>query len=261
MRHRSFYIILIALPVSLFAGLLQAQPPPADTTINSVRIQFRYSPGIFPRSWTQPPINAKGVPIDKSEIARSKQVLQGALGKYPAVMLKKELRAVYMLRDMFFYEVAYGGTNTTDALYLCNNGKQAGYSDLYIEQSFHHEFSSILYRNYPLYFDESAWKNAHIAGFDYNDPENGVGAIRNNESSQELDTALCRKGFLTQYSMSGIENDLNTVAQNLFAPSAGFWDIADRYPRIRTKVTLLIAFYKRIHPGFTETFFRQCSKK
>ena len=98
-----------------------------------------------------------------------------------------------------------------------------GYTELYLEQTFHHEFSSILYRNHPSFFDEAGWKNANISGFDYNDPEAGVGAIRNNQSSQDLDTALCKKGFLTQYSVSGMENDINTFAQNIFSPSENFW--------------------------------------
>ena len=161
---------------------------------------------------------------------------------------------------MKFYDVGYGGTNSTDALYLTNSGTVAGYSDLYLEQTFHHEYSSILYRNYPSFIDEEAWKEVNITGFDYNDPENGVGAIRNNESSQDLDTALCKKGFLTQYSLSGIENDINTFAQNIFSPSAGFWKIVDQYPRIKNKVKLLIDFYKKIDPLFTNEYFKKFNR-
>ena len=122
------------------------------------------------------------------------------------------------------------------------------------EDTFHlyHKISQ-----HPSFFDEDGWKNANIAGFDYNDPENGVGAIRNNKSSQALDTALCKNGFLTQYSQSGIENDINTFAQNIFSPSPGFWEIADRFPRISKKIKLLIAFYNKIHSSFTEDYFRK----
>ena len=136
-----------------------------------------------------------------------------------------------------------------------------GYTDAYVEQTFHHEFSSILYRNYADHLDTAAWGKANVPGFDYNDPENGVGAIRKNESSQELDTALCRKGFLTQYALSGLENDINTVAQNLFTPSQGFWSIVDNFPKINRKTYLLIQFYQKINPAFTETFFRNQAVK
>ena len=160
---------------------------------------------------------------------------------------------------MTFYNVGYGGTNTTDALYLTNNGVAEGYTNLYLEQTFHHEYSSILYRNYSSFLDEAAWKKANNTGFDYNDPEAGVGAIRNNQSSQDLDTALCVKGFLTQYSLSGMENDINTFAQNLFSPSGNFWNYVDHYPNINKKTKLLISFYNKIDPVFTENYFKKLS--
>jgi hypothetical protein len=108
--------------------------------------------------------------------------------------------------------------------------------------------------------DETVWKNININSFDYNDPEAGVGAIRKNQSSQDLDTALCAKGFLTQYSMSGLENDINTFAQNIFSPSENFWQFVDIYPRINKKANLLIAFYNKIDSIFTEKYFRNLSR-
>jgi hypothetical protein len=87
-----------------------------------------------------------------------------------------------------------------------------------------------------------------------------VGAIRNNASSQDLDSSLCNKGFLTQYAQSSMENDINTFAQNLFSPSEGFWQLADRFPRINKKVKLLVSFYNRIDSIFTEKYFRSFNK-
>jgi hypothetical protein len=231
-----------------------------DTTIRGVQIGFSYTNTIFPEAWQVSPISANGQPISVSEIRRSKDVMIKALGKYPIGALSKNLKWVYFLKSMKFYDVGYGGTNSTDALYLTNNGSAKGYTDLYLEQTFHHEYSSILFRRYPRYFNESGWKNANFSGFDYNDPENGVGAIRNNQSSQDLDTALCSKGFLTQYSLSGLENDINTFAQNIFSPSEGFWELVDKYPRIYKKTKLLIDFYNKIDALFTEDYFRKFSR-
>ena len=162
---------------------------------------------------------------------------------------------------MKYYDVGFGGTNSNDALYLTNNGVNMGYTDDYLEQTFHHEFSSILIRNFPSFLDTVQWKAANIEGFDYNDPEAGVGAIRNNQSSQSADTALCKKGFLTQYALSSLENDVNTLAQNMFRPDPGFWAIVDNYPRIREKITLLISFYSQLSGQFTESYFRQFDNK
>jgi len=233
---------------------------PADTTVKGVFVRFSYSTSIFPESWQAAPINAKGEQLSATEIQRCKAVMVKAVNKYPPGALKNELTVVYFLKSMKFYNVGYGGTNSTDALYLTNDGIDNGYNDLYLEQTFHHEYSSILLRNHPAYFNEGEWKKTNIPGFDYNDPENGVGAIRNNESSQDLDTALCKKGFLTQYSLSGMENDINTFAQNIFSPSPGFWEIVDQYPRITRKFKLFVAFYHKIDPLFTENYFRKLNK-
>jgi hypothetical protein len=251
---------LAAITLSFISLSVFSRNTPADTTIKGIVISFSYSQTIFPDSWQELPINAKGEQLDIAEIQRCKAVMVKALSKYPAAALQKNLEIVYFLKSMKFYDVGYGGTNSTDALYLTDGGTAMGYTDLYLEQTFHHEYSSILYRNNPSFIDEEGWKKANIPGFDYNDPENGVGAIRNNQSSQEHDTALCKKGFLTQYSLSGMENDINTFAQNIFSPSADFWKIVDQNPRIKRKVNLLVSFYNKIDPLFTEAYFQKLNR-
>jgi len=250
---RAILPLLILIPVISWAD-------PLDTTIHGVPVQFSYTELIFPESWRISPINGRGESLGSEEINRSKHIIDKALRKYPSSILKTNLNAVYVLKSIKFYDVGYGGTNSTGDVYVTNNGTAMGYTDIYVEQTFHHEFSSILIRNYPQLLDTAAWSKINISGFDYNDPENGVGAIRKNESSQELDTALCAKGFLTQYALSGLENDINTVAQNLFTPSPGFWTIVDSFPRISEKTKKLIQFYNMIDPAFTETFFRDQAK-
>ncbi len=256
-KAASFKTNSLGIIFFLFLNLQSdSQSIPADTSIRGVLVSFRYSVSIFPDSWQVAPINAQGEQLNSSEAGRCKSAIINALKKYPIAALKKNLRAVYFLKDMKFYDVGYGGTNSNDALYLTNDGEDMGYTDLYLEQTFHHEFSSILYRNNPLLFDDAAWIKVNMPGFDYNDPENGVGAIRNNQSSQELDSVLCKKGFLTQYALSSLENDINTLAQNIFSPGEGFWNLVDGYPRISQKVKLMISFYHKIDPAFTETYFR-----
>jgi hypothetical protein len=243
-------LLSMIIPVNSLAG-------PADTTIQGILIEFSYFPSIFPEDWQTSPINANGEQIIPAEISRAKIIILKALNKYSNAMLQANLKAVYFLKSMKFFDVGYGGTNSTDAVYVTNNGTAMGYSDSYIEQTFHHEFSSILFRNYSSLLDTAAWKNSNGPGFDYNDPEDGVGAIRNNQSSQELDSLLCKNGFLTQYALSSLENDVNTLAQNLFLPAGGFWAKVDQYPRIRKKVSLLISFYYSIDHRFTEQYFKK----
>jgi hypothetical protein len=158
---------------------------------------------------------------------------------------------------MKFYNVGYGGTNSSDAIYLTDSGFSHGYTDSYLEQTFHHEFSSILFRNFITSIDTIAWMKANEKDFHYEDPEDGVGAIKKHRSSQLINLKLCGKGFLTEYAMSSLENDLNTIAQHLFLPAKDFWKIADSCPRIRIKTQLLINFYNTLNPQFTESYFRK----
>lgn len=248
-KNAVIMIITLLIPLYMLGNI------PGDTTIRNVLIQFSYTAEIFPASWHSPAIHAKGEQIDASETERTKRVMAAALSKYPEELLQVSLRAVYFLKTMSMYNVGFGGTNSTDAVYLTNNGAETGYTDFYLEQTLHHEYSSILFRNYPSLLDTIAWKEANIAGFDYNDPEAGVGAIRKNQTSQDIDTALCRVGFLTQYAYSDMENDINTIAQNLFKPSPGFWNVVNEYPRIREKVRILMNFYNRLSRKFTPGFF------
>src|SRR5690242_19417887 len=109
-------LLLITWPVS------SAGRDPADTTIKGVTITFSYSLSIFPDSWQSAPVSAMGAAIDRSEIDRSKSIMITAMNKYPAAILRTNLRAVYFLRSMEFFRVGYGGTNSSDALYLTDDG-------------------------------------------------------------------------------------------------------------------------------------------
>ncbi len=103
-----------------------SQTTAGDTTIQGILISFRYSSSIFPADWQAAPISAAGEAIIATETGRSKSVMAKALKKYPASALQKELKAVYFLKGMKFYNIGYGGTNSNDALYLTNNGAITG---------------------------------------------------------------------------------------------------------------------------------------
>jgi hypothetical protein len=248
-------IVALLLPAIISCAVAFANY--SDTTIRGVAVVFNYSTSIFPDSWRSAEINASGEPIAAGEIERTKNISIIALNKYPRPVLAENLKAVYFLKSMKFYNTPFGGTNSFDNLYLTNDGFSSGYTNDYLEQTFHHEFSSILFRNHPEFLDTAAWNKANVQGFMYNDPGEGVGAIQKNQSSQDIDTVLCRKGILTQYALSAMENDINTLAQNLFCPERDFWKTVDRFPRVKAKVLLLINFYNKFSPAYTERYFRK----
>jgi hypothetical protein len=232
-----------------------------DTSINGISIISTYDTSFFPASWQVSPVNARGTKIDPQEAKRSIEVITRGMKKYPVNVLQQNLHAVYLFSSLRFYGVNYGGTNSNEALYLTNDGTENGYTDYYLEQIFHHEFSSILLRNFKQYFKPGKWEKINGKDFTYEDPENGVGAIRNHRHAQEMDTLLSKSGFLTQYALSSMENDLNTIVQFLFCPVEPFRRILAAYPRVHRKVRQVIRFYHRVDPFFSKKYFRRLTVK
>jgi len=225
---------------------------------SGVEIIFSTAESIFPQSWYDSPSNAKVQTIDSDDdISRSLKIIKKALKKYPVIILKSNLKKVYVLYDIEFYKVGYGGTYWEDNVYITNQGKSKGYDDIFVEQLFHAEFSSILYLNYKQYFDKNAWKGANAPDAEYGN--GGYDAIKNGKDSEEFDEKINTLGFLTQYGMSDMENDFNSFAKNIFSSDPGFWELFSKYKRLNKKLNLIVKFYHSIDPQFNIEYFRKVS--
>lgn len=218
-----------------------------------IPILFEVDDKTFPVDWQTKEINATGVNLDTSEIARSTKIIKRALKKYPVEVLRKNLVKVFVLKSIEFYGVGFGGTNSTDILFLTNDGVENGYTDEYLEKTFHHEFSSILLRNYPEFFPLEQWNT--VNNDVYQDESGGVEAIRSNEAGTDFDEELMLKGFLFQYAMTDYENDLNSFAENIFCPKKDFLNFVEKYPRVHKKYNFVKGFYQKIDASFDDAFF------
>ncbi|MCE3226797.1 MAG: hypothetical protein K0S32_1348 [Bacteroidetes bacterium] len=218
-----------------------------------IEINFSAEGKIFPESWYSAKIDAKGGSLSEKEFTRSKEVVTKALSKYPVDVIKTNLKAVYVLDSIIFFGVPYGGTNSNNKIYLGNRGENKGYTDHYIEQAFHEEFSSILLRNKPLYLDKARWQSNNARSFTYG--TGGVNAIKQNKDGLIFDSTFHKIGLLSEYSASDLENDFNSFARNLFEPKPGFRELLEKYEGIRNKRKLTIEFYHKINETFTEEFF------
>jgi hypothetical protein len=243
----------------LVAGiLLLGSSYPRDTYIDertSTEIFFLASERVFPAHWYGTRINAEVETLSRTERNRMIGLLQRAFAKYPDQVLRDHLHRVYLFRTMQFYGIHYSGTNAANTVYMSDDELNPLYSDQFIEQVFHHEFSSILKRAYPNRLKVKHWEEINPIWFDYGN--GGVDAIRNGEASMELDPDLFSSGFLSEYSQASLEEDINVFAQNIFTGSVSFWNIVDEHERIRRKAELLIAFYHSIDPTFDEKYFRR----
>lgn len=222
---------------------------PSDT-----KVYFDSGKKIFPRTWRNKKINPIATPVSLSEQARLFGIAQTGLQKYPANLLKQNLKKLYFLKTLMFFGLEYGGTYNKRSLYVTDNGIEKGYTDAYIEGTIHHEFSSIILKRYIKLFDEEAWIAANPTGFTYGD--GGVEALKTEFTSLKLDSTLYIKGFLNEYSLASIEEDFNCYAEFLFISDKEFWLAWEQSEAVRVKTEILISFYNRIDPFFTLEYFR-----
>ncbi len=218
-----------------------------------IPIEVKVTEKTFPEDWKSEEIKAKGEDLADSEVSRSLKIIKKALKKYPEEVLKQNLVKIYVLKRIEFFGVGYGGTNSNDIVYVTNNGISEGYTDEYLEKTFHHEFSSILLRNYPDLFPEEKWKAINSADYQYK--SGGVEAIRSNAAGTDFSDELMKQGFLYQYAMTDIENDVNSFAENIFCQKEDYKSFVLKYPKIKQKQDLIIEFYQKVNENFSKEFF------
>jgi len=221
---------------------------------SGVEILFPSGISIFPHQWSGKKVNPDIQPVSSEEFERLEDVLTYALSKYPVDMLTANLDKVFVLKSMKFYGLPYGGTNYRHTIYLSDDNDNPWFTNEYIEQVFHHEFSSILIRNFPTYFDKTKWLSLNPPSFRYG--KGGADAILNGTADMALNPAEIEKGFLSEYSTASLEEDINVFAQNLFTGDREFWRLVDLNDTISAKAKILIRFYHKINPVFTESYFR-----
>ncbi len=214
--------------------------------------------GMFPSSWTVREVSASASSLPGEEVGRSLIALDRAMEKYPISLLRKNLKQVYVVSRLAFYGVPYGGTNSSDTVYLANGGREHGFSDRFIEESFHHEFSSILLRNYPSAFDRKSWLAANPPGFKYFG--DGTQAVRSGRASTKTSRKWQHDGFLAQYATASIEEDFNMVAEALLTGTPEFWDAVEESPRLKQKTDITVRFYGSLSGTFNESSFKSYSE-
>jgi hypothetical protein len=244
--HRLVSLLLLWV----LAGTVSAQ----DTVIGGVRVSFGTEKKMFPCRWHNKEIDAEAAQLNQSEIPRVKEILSKAFSKYPAGMPDQYLDRIFAEKSLRFYGYPYGGSYSKKTLYLTLDETNPLNTDQFLEQRFHHELSSILWKENIRHLDLEKWQSFNAPGFVYG--EGGLDAIRSGIAAMETDPGYFTIGFINRYAMTEIEQDINVMAQNLFCGGPGFWKIVDENERIRGKVILLIGFYHELDAGFTETYFR-----
>jgi len=219
-----------------------------------VKVQHRIGPDFLAPEWRRPPVNGRVTEIGRLELSRYARLLREVLAQYPEKVLRQNLNAVYLSGSLELYGQQYGGTSIGRSIYLTSSGREEGFDDLYMEQLFHHEFSSILMRDYRLPVDE--WLAANPPDFQYSTRiQEILHAIANNRETEGSEE-LYRQGMLTRYSTSTVENDVNVYAETVFTDPVRMKELTAEYPTVRKKYLLLKAFYLSIDRSFARVFDR-----
>lgn len=151
----------------------------------------------------------------------------------------------------------YGGTYDVEkkAIYLVmTTGDGFRSSKSRIKRTFHHELSSLLmeYHN----FNENLWRAAHGDNFEYEkdkDPFYEWMYLHGHVDPVDEDELLDR-GLLRQYAETGVENDFNIYASEIFTNPRKMKKLIKEYPIIKSKYEVFKAFYLSIDSGFAPVF-------
>jgi hypothetical protein len=217
-----------------------------------VAVVYQVGPDFLPAQWRGPPSNGVAEPIGERELARILRRLPAWLDKYPGSVLHENLRTILLCGRLEFYGVLYAGTSSDSAVYLVNDARESGFSDEFLEKTFHHELSSLLMFRHV--FPASDWADANPEGFQYtarwDELLEQVAARRSLDASP----ALFRQGLLAEYGRTNLENDVNTYAELAFAEPQRMRELVEKYPAIRAKYLVLKSFYVGLSPEFAAWF-------
>ena len=248
---------LVAAMFSMGIGSVQAYDRVTIAQLRAIeeefgrklKIEYRNAENHLPKEWRRAAISARLTPISESELRRFPALLREALSRYPKEVITRNLRKIVLSDSISFYGLEYGATYSSDTVFLSSKGRDLGYTDRYLIEGFHHEFSSILFKNYR--FAEKNWGYLNPKGFEYSG--SGVHALKKLEtSSLEGNAELYRKGFLAPYAVSALEEDFNVYSGIALSQPQRLSELMRRYPMVRKKFYAWLDFYRSVHPRFDE---------
>jgi hypothetical protein len=217
-----------------------------------IEIDYTVDNNYLVESWKDQPARGHATQISDIELAHFSTLLPRLLKKYPPQVIRSSLSKIKLSGSLNLFNTAYGGTTYGTTLYLTSSGASNGFTDEYLEELFHHEFSSILMRKYG--FPEKEWTMINPTGFQYaQSVDKIIQAVSKGDDNRE-NKALYKIGFLNEYAMSTLENDVNTFAETVFSNPKKIYTIAITHPRIAKKLAILEQFYLNIDAGFNEVF-------
>lgn len=239
----SLIVVCASLALAETPTLKSSEPP--EVVLDDA------SSDIFPESWLTPKVNAKAELLEDTERDRCYEVVNRALAKYPADLLKTTLKKIYGLGRLEYSGAVTGGTRSRNAVYVVC---RPTYASPDVERIVHAEYSSILFQGFAKQFDAEAWQRINPPDFKY--LGSGVEAVKSGVSPHRSDAAMREQGFIQEYAKASIEEDFNSHVAPLFVGDPKYWEAIEQYPKLKAKADLVMAFYSKIHASFTLSYFQ-----
>lgn len=250
-RYGSIIVLLVVFHFQLTHGwcgiFAQDKQEEIPDKIGPVKVIHQVSDDFYPVYWKiDPKIKPIAEPIDRKQLLRTIPLIRQFIAEYPESVLVKNLKGLYLCKTLQFYGKDFGGTNSSDGVYICVKTIELGYTNRYILSSMHHEFSSILMRNYT--FPKKEWATLNPNDFSYT--EDAVGALGKDDLLKPQ-ASFNELGFVCLYSQSSMEEDFNTIADYLFNQRAQLVKMGKKYPKLCAKIQLAMKFYKSVDSHFS----------
>ena len=263
-RKRNIFIFLIAGVLNLFftaRGEADEAKNLYRDARTGVEIACEVDKGMFPVDWYAPPISVKATPLDVPNIETALRILLNGLAKYPVKLMEKDLKKIYVVQRLSYYNIEVGGFGSQEQkrLYIRYLDRQADYSEAYVKAYFegglHHEFAHILLANHADKFSRQKWQALNPPGFHYG--KGGLAVARKGYYSPEDPARYWNQGFANDYALADLDEDVASLCEFLFAGNPRFWQTVDGNAVLQKKVAMLVAFYHALDSEFTPAYFRR----
>ncbi len=195
--------------------------------------------GFFPDYWHKPPLLVHSLPLEPTMAYLTVPLVREFLMRYPSHIIRSNLSDIYLMERFELYGKWYGGTYQSSSIYGA-----VGQCPHHIMNTLHHEFSSILIRNYD--FPEGKWNAINDPNWEY--VGTGIEMLGLPGLNRQTEEMLAQ-GFLTRYSQSSHENDINVMIEWVTGRPDDLKKIAARHEKIRKKYDLLERFYSAVLSG------------
>lgn len=255
--------------VKLWSNDVDARPSLREDELTNVLINIKqkykidvvYTSGVsaFPDLFRLPPASVYAQPLTNSvehleNVARVVGIISDELVKYPDNIVGREVDSIYLFSKMGIYNVPYGGTSIDKSIYMAIGEKLSDHSNLYIKRLFHHEMSSVFYRQYRFPVEE--WEKVNPKGFAYKTKTDEVLKIVDKNRNLEGNAMLYQQGFLDEYGKATVEEDFNLYSELAFSQPERLKVLLVQYPAIRKKTDILKNYYLGISDEFSNVLSR-----